>query len=113
MPSRVLITIIGVTGGVVVGISIAIGVFYLIRYYKKRPNLKRRISNTSTTPIRVNGENSVSVDSSVAFSDDLEIGDENQNQNQNRKQFWGGRGKWSRDVGKPLSVSGIPRYHYK
>ncbi|XP_078160103.1 protein kinase superfamily protein [Carex rostrata] len=111
MPSRVLVTIIGVSGGVVVGISIAIGVFYLIRYYKKRPNLKRRISITSTTPIRVNGENSVSVDSSVAMSDDLEFGDENQSQN--RKQFWGGRGKRSRDVGKPLSVSGIPRYHYK
>lgn len=111
MPSRVVITIIGVSGGVVVGISIAIGVFFLIRYYKKMPNLKRRISNTSTTPFRVNGENSGSVDSSVAISDDLEIGDENQNQN--RKQFWAGRGKRSRDVGKPLSVSGIPRYHYK
>lgn len=111
MVSQVDVTIIGVTVGVVVGVSIAIGAFYLIRYYKRISNLERRISNNSTAPFRVNGENSVSVDSSVAISDDLEVGDENHNRNP--KQFWGVRGKRSRDVGKPLSVSGIPRYHYK
>jgi MFS superfamily sulfate permease-like transporter len=111
MLSRVDTTIIGVVVGVVVGVAIAIGVFFLIRYYKRSSTLERRISNNSTIPIRVNGENSVSVDSSVAVSDDLETGDENQNRN--LKQLWGGRGKRSRDVQKPLSVSGIPRYLYK
>jgi MFS superfamily sulfate permease-like transporter len=111
MLSRVDTTIVGVIVGVLVGVAVAIGVFFLIRYYKRSSSLERQISNNSTIPIRINGENSVNVDSSVAFSDDLEIGDKNQNQN--LKLFWGGKGKRSRDVGKPLSVSGIPRYHYK
>ncbi|KAJ4763911.1 Protein kinase superfamily protein [Rhynchospora pubera] len=111
--NRVDTTIIGVIIGVVVGISIAIGVFYLIRYYKKSSSLERRVSNTSAAPIRENGEYVASVDSSVAISDDLEIGDYHQSRNRNLNQLWGGRGKRGRDVRDPISVSGIPRYYYK
>ncbi|XP_020090089.1 calcium/calmodulin-regulated receptor-like kinase 2 isoform X1 [Ananas comosus] len=106
MGSQANITIIGVTVGAVAVILIAVAVFVLIRIYK---NWSRKEPSISSLPIRTNGANATSIDSSVSISvsesaHDLQT-------TATRNTYWGRRGQHNNDL--HTSASGIPRYSYK
>lgn len=103
------LVIIGVSVGVAVGILIACLVFFAIRWYKRRANLRRCANERSaaTLPIRVNGLGT-SVDFSASISTTISI-KEPEHHSQGLQHSWWGHHSKDRFV----SASGIPRYSHK
>ncbi|KAK7266632.1 hypothetical protein RIF29_19281 [Crotalaria pallida] len=103
------LVIIGVTAGLALGILISCLIFFGIRWYKKRTNIRRSAheSSLTTLPIRTNGfeastDLSASITSSIVMS-------RSENVQKNPHFSW-----WSpQSKDRFATPSGIPKYSYK
>ncbi|OIW12328.1 hypothetical protein TanjilG_32444 [Lupinus angustifolius] len=103
------LVIIGVTVGLALGILISFLIFFGIRWYKKRANIRRSANENSLTtlPIRTNGlETSTDFSASITSSMGMSV---SENVHKNSPFSW-----WSQQSkDRFASPSGIPKYSYK
>ena len=102
---------IGVSVGLALGILIASLVFFGIRWYKKRANLRRcaneRSITSPTLPIRTNGFGT-STDFSATLTNSIAIQVSEKPQKGSPRSWWKHQNK-----DRVVSTSGILRYSYK
>ncbi|XP_059452540.1 calcium/calmodulin-regulated receptor-like kinase 2 [Corylus avellana] len=101
---------IGVSVGLALGILIASLVFFGIRWYKKRANLRRCANERSTSPtlpIRTNGFGT-STDFSATLTNSIAIQGSEKPQKGSPRSWWKHQNK-----DRVVSTSGILRYSYK
>lgn len=100
---------IGISVGLALGLLIALLIFYGIRWYKKRANLRRCANDRSipTLPIRTNGLGT-SIDLSASLSNSVAIKVSEKHHKNTPSSWWN---KHNKD--RFGSVSGILRYSYK
>lgn len=116
MADRAKVVAIVVAAGVGAAVLAAACVFLAIWMYRRRASVvaRTRSLESSTATLRANG--SASLDSSVSVSVVSEsVADWGHNPLPAGKRvaFWGWRGANNGRDHQPLSVSGIPKYHYK
>ncbi|XVF71330.1 hypothetical protein PTKIN_Ptkin12aG0028400 [Pterospermum kingtungense] len=100
---------IGVSVGLALGILIASLLFFGIRWYRKRVNLRRRSNERSVAvlPIRTNGFGT-STDFSASLTNSIAVHQSEYHQKSSPKSWWSPRSK------DPIfSASGLPKYSYK
>ncbi|XWS47522.1 hypothetical protein CRYUN_Cryun14cG0159700 [Craigia yunnanensis] len=100
---------IGISVGLALGILIASLVFFGIRWYKKRVNLRRCSNERSVTvlPIRTNGFGT-STDFSASLSNSIAVQVPEYHQKSSPNSWWSPHGK-----DRLASASGLPKYSYK
>lgn len=103
------LVIIGVSVGLALGILIAVLIFFGIRWYKKRANLRRCANERSLTtlPIRTNGL-STTTDYSASLTTSKAIQGTENLQKSSPLSWWS---RHSKD--RFPSASGVLRYSYK
>ncbi|KAF3444932.1 hypothetical protein FNV43_RR14625 [Rhamnella rubrinervis] len=109
MAHKADLVIIGVSIGLALGLLIALLVFYGIRWYKKRANLRQCSNERSipNLPIRTNGFGT-STDFSASLTNSVAI-QVSENHHKNTQPSW-----WNHhNKDRFASVSGILRYSYK
>lgn len=103
------LVIIGISIGLALGLLIAVLLFYGLRWYKKRANLRRCSNERSipTLPIRTNGFGT-STDFSASLTNTVAIQVSENHHKNTPSSWWNHHNKdWF------TSVSGILRYSYK
>ena len=100
---------IGISVGLALGILIASLVFFGIRWYKKRVNLRRCSNERSVTvlPIRTNGFGT-STDFSASLSNSIAVQVPEYHQKSSPNSWWSPHSK-----DRFVSASGLPKYSYK
>lgn len=109
MVDKADLVIIGLSVGLAFGVLIACLVFFGVRWYRRRANLRRCANECSvaTLAIRTNGVGT-SIDMSASLSDSVVV-KEADYISQNLQHSW-----WSyRSKDRFASASGIPRFTYK
>ncbi|XVE78592.1 hypothetical protein DITRI_Ditri13aG0158400 [Diplodiscus trichospermus] len=103
------LVVIGVSVGLGLGILIASLVFFGIRWYRKRENLRRCSNERSVTvlPIRTNGFGT-STDFSASLSNSIAVQAPEHHQKSSANSWWS---RQSKD--RFASASGLPKYSYK
>ncbi|KAM5581107.1 calcium/calmodulin-regulated receptor-like kinase 2 [Rosa sericea] len=109
MVNRGDLVIIGISAGVALGILIAALIFFGIRWYQKRANLRRCANERSLTtlPIRTNGLGT-SIDLSVSLSTNIPIQGSEKVKKSSPLSWWNNHNK-----DRFPSASGVLRYSYK
>lgn len=113
--------LIGVTAGVAAALLAGAGVLLAIWLYRRRASVAtartRSLESPSATLRAADGTGCASLDSSVSVSVVSEsVADWGHPPPPKRAAFWAWRGGGAGHNGReppPLSVSGIPKYHYK
>ncbi|KAG8076022.1 hypothetical protein GUJ93_ZPchr0006g42676 [Zizania palustris] len=118
MEDRAKDVIIGVTAGVAAAVVAAACVLLAIWLYRRRASVAAptRSLESSTATLRANGAVAASLDfdSSVSVSVASEsVADWDHPPPAKRAAFWAWRGGANNGRDPPVSVSGIPKYHYK
>jgi hypothetical protein len=118
MVDRSRAVLIGVTAGVAAALVAAAGVLLAVWLYRRRASVaaRTRSPESPSATLRAGGAGRASLDSSVSVSVVSEsAADWGHPPPHKRAAFWawrGGAGHNGREP-PPLSVSGIPKYHYK
>lgn len=118
MVDRTRAVLIGVTAGVAAAVLAAACVLVAIWLYRRRASdaARTRSLESSSATLRADGARCVSIDSSVSVSVVSEsVADWGHPPPAKRAAFWAWRGGTGHNVREPppLTVSGIPKYHYK
>jgi hypothetical protein len=111
MVGQTALVAIGVSAGLALGVLIASLVFFGIRWYKKRANLRQcaneRSITSATLPIRTNGFGT-STDFSATLTNSIAIQVSEKPQKGSPRSWWKHQNK-----DRVVSTSGILRYSYK
>lgn len=114
--NRTKVVVIGVTAGVAASVLAAACVFLAIWLYRRRASVTARTRSleSTTATLRANGAGSTSLESSVSVSVASEsvVDWGRPPAAAKRATFWAWRGG-NNGREPPVSVSGIPKYHYK
>ncbi|KAL6909633.1 hypothetical protein ACP4OV_001292 [Aristida adscensionis] len=114
MVDRAKAVLIGVTAGVAAAVLAAACVLLAIWLYRRRAGVSARTRSLESTTATLRAGGAGSVDSAVSVSVVSEsVADWGQPPPARRAAFWAWRGGGHNGREPPLSVSGIPKYHYK
>lgn len=112
MVDRMTAVVIGVSAGVAAAVLAAACVLLAIRMHRRRASVAARTRSVESTTVTLR-DGSPSLASSVSISVVSESVADWEPPPEKRAAFWAWRGGGHNGREPPLSVSGIPKYHYK